>query len=205
MPFVDVNGAHIHYEEQGSGRPLVLAHGGWTGLEAWGDNVGPISKHCRVVVYDRRDCGQSTCPPDSNSADAWVEDMRQLMLALDIGRGFVGGLSYGAVTALELCLRHPDMVQGLILASGTSRGIEGSRPGMVSFPSREHELYRVEAPTLILQGVLDPMFTPAIGQELHAGILDSTFVLVQNAGHSLQLDQPAVFNRAVIDFLHRIG
>ena len=204
MPFVEVNGARIRYEESGSGRPLFLAHGGWTGLEAWDFNFHVLAEKCRVVVYDRRDCGRSTCPPDSSSAEAWVDDLRQLMLSLGVERGFVGGLSYGALTTLELCLAHPEMVQGAILASGTARGIQGDRPGMVPFPNRVADLGQIKTPALVLTGALDGMFTPAIGEELHKGLVNSTFVLVPSAGHSIQIDQPEVFNRALLDFLARV-
>jgi pimeloyl-ACP methyl ester carboxylesterase len=206
MPFVEVNGARIRYEEQGRGRPLVLAHGGWTGLEAWGYNAPTLAEKYRVIAYDRRDCGQSTCPPDSNTAETWVADLRGLMLALGIEKGFVCGLSYGAATTLELCLAHPEMVEGAVLASGSGRGIQASgRPGMVPFPNRVADLDKVKTPVLLLQGELDTLFPPFIGEELHKGIAGSTYVLVPDAGHSLQVDQPEVFNRAVLEFLGRLS
>jgi pimeloyl-ACP methyl ester carboxylesterase len=205
MPFVEVNGARIRYEEKGSGKPLVLAHGGWTGLEAWGANIGELSKYYRVVVYDRRDCGQSTAPPGSSSAEAWTEDLRQLMLSLGIEKGYVGGLSYGALTTIELCLAHPEMVEAAVLASGTARGLSNSgRPSMVPFPDRRADLPRISAPTLILQGDLDSMWPAAVGEELHAAIPGSEFILMPLAGHSLQLDQPDMFNEKVVAFLRRV-
>lgn len=206
MPFLEVNGARIRYEEKGEGPPLVLAHGGWTGLEAWGANVNDLSEHFRVVVYDRRDCGQSKAPPDSSSAETWVEDLRQLMLALGIERGFVGGLSYGALTTLELCLAHPEMVAAAVLASGTARGIPNmGRPGMVPFPDRRSDLHRIKTPTLVLQGALDTMWPAEVGEELHQGIESSEFLLMPLGGHSLQLDEPERFNQKVIEFLKRVG
>lgn len=206
MPFVELNGARIRYEEKGAGKPLVLAHGGWTGLEAWGANVDELSEHFRVIAYDRRDCGQSKAPPDSSSAETWTEDMRQLMLALGVERGFVCGLSYGALTTIELCLKHPEMVEAAILASGTARGIAASgRPGLVPFPDRRADLARIKTPTLILQGALDTMWPGEVGEELHKGIEGSEFALLPLSGHSLQIDEPDRFNAKVIEFLGRVG
>jgi pimeloyl-ACP methyl ester carboxylesterase len=205
MPFVEVNDARIRYEEKGDGKPLVLAHGGWTGLEAWGANIDELSRYYRVIAYDRRDCGQSKAPVESSSAETWVEDLRQLMLALGVERGYVGGLSYGALITIELCLACPEMVEAAILASGSARGIRPSgRPGIVPFPDRRADLGKIKAPTLVLQGDLDTMFPAAHGEELHAGIPASEFVLVPLAGHSLQLDQSDMFNDKVIDFLKRV-
>ena len=44
MPQAEVNGAHIYYEVQGEGIPLVLSHGGWTDTSHWLPNVGPLAR-----------------------------------------------------------------------------------------------------------------------------------------------------------------
>jgi pimeloyl-ACP methyl ester carboxylesterase len=52
MPYLDLPQGSIWYEEQGSGEPLVLLHGGAVDSRFFEHNVGPLSEHFRVIATD---------------------------------------------------------------------------------------------------------------------------------------------------------
>jgi pimeloyl-ACP methyl ester carboxylesterase len=62
-------------------------------------------------------------------------------------------------------------------------------------------LPRIQAPTLILWGEGDGWVPLAHGEELHTGIADSRLVVMLDAYHNPMVDQPAEFNRRVLEFL----
>jgi len=204
MPHAEVNGARLYYEEHGEGVPLVLSHGGWTDTSHWLPNVGPLSRRWRVVLWDRRGCGRSSDPGEGHSWQLWRDDLRALLDHLGIDSAYVGGCSYGALLSLELALECPRMVRALVLESGSPDGIEGAGPDVVPFPARALELHRITAPALIVQGEYDPFWPPPVAQRLQSGIAGSELLIVEGAGHVPHLDDPALFNRTVEDFLLRV-
>ena len=204
MPYAEVNGARLYYETYGQGKALVLSHGGWTDTTHWQPNLLALSRHWRVVVYDRRGCSRSTAPGDSHSYQVWRDDLFGLMQHLELGSAYVGGCSYGAMLSLELALAYPQMAAALILESGTCEGLSGSGPGLVPFPRRTDDLSKIRVPTLIIQGELDPYFPPSVAETMQRGIAGSELVIVPGTGHVPHLEEPALFNRVVEGFLLRL-
>ena len=67
------------------------------------------------------------------------------------------------------------------------------------------ELETVRVPTLLVFGEHDTLTPPAVGRAMHARINDSEFVEVPCSGHLINIEEPAIFNEAVLDFLARRG
>ena len=66
MPFVKSRGAEIYYEVHGEGPVLVFAHGmGGNHLSWWQQVPEFVGRGYRVVTFDHRGFGRSTCPPES--------------------------------------------------------------------------------------------------------------------------------------------
>ena len=204
MPHAELNGARIYYEVQGEGIPLVLSHGGWTDTSHWLPNVGPLAKRWQVVVWDRRGCGRSSGSGDGHTWQRWRDDLCGLLDHLGIESAYIGGCSYGAMLSLELTLERPHLVRALILESGSPDGITGTGPDLVPFPARAGELHRIKAPALIVQGELDPFWPPPVAERMRKGIEGSELLVVAGAGHVPHLDDPALFNRTVEEFLLRV-
>ena len=60
--FADADGTKLHYYDVGQGEPLILLHGGGagaSGLSNWRRNIGPLSKHFRVLTVDQPGYGLS--------------------------------------------------------------------------------------------------------------------------------------------------
>ncbi len=204
MSHAEVNGARIYYELHGEGVPLVLSHGGWTDTSHWLPIVGPLSQRWQVLLWDRRGCGRSSDPGDGHTWQTWRDDLRGLLAHLGIEGAYVGGCSYGALLSLELALEWPQLVRALILESASPDGITGTGPDLVPFPARAGELNRIEAPTLIVQGEFDPFWPPPVAERMQKGIDGSELLVVAGAAHVPHLDDPALFNRVVEQFLSQI-
>ena len=205
MPFADVNGVRLHYEEHGSGFPLVLTHGGYSDLSAWEDAVPLFSLRYRVVVYDRRNCGQSSMVPDADTYDLWVEDLRQLLGHLGIQRAYVGGSSLGALLTLEFALAHPEMVEAAMMFAGSTAGYQPNERFNVSFPNRQGQVSHLTLPVLIANGADDvsPSFVPPNAQRAAKDLPNAELAIIYGVGHSVSRDTPEVFKSLVMGFLSK--
>ena len=57
--YADLQHGRVWYEEQGSGPPLVLIHGGAVDLRFFDKNIGPLGEHLRVIAVDLWGHGRS--------------------------------------------------------------------------------------------------------------------------------------------------
>jgi len=119
--FIDVNGVRLHYIDRGEGPPLVLLHGNGSMIEDFTSSglVDLAAQKYRVIVLDRPGYGHSTRP----RAKVWAaEDQANLIHAalerIGVSRAVILGHSWGTLVAVALALRHPEVVSGLVLASG---------------------------------------------------------------------------------------
>jgi pimeloyl-ACP methyl ester carboxylesterase len=118
MPDLLINGCTIHYRDIGAGVPVVVTPGG-----RWGGYVqrviaAELAKTCRVITWDRRNTdGQADImiAGEQSEAEIWADDLAALISALKLGPCYVGEYAGCRVTPL-LCLKHPEMVKGLMLA-----------------------------------------------------------------------------------------
>jgi pimeloyl-ACP methyl ester carboxylesterase len=119
--FLEVNGVRLHYVERGSGEPLVLLHGNGSMIQDFESSglVELAAKNHRVIVFDRPGFGHSDRPRNVVwTPDAQAELIKRALERLGISHAFVLGHSWGASVAVALALKFPQLVSGLILASG---------------------------------------------------------------------------------------
>jgi pimeloyl-ACP methyl ester carboxylesterase len=118
MPELVLNGCTISYQEFGAGVPVVLTSGGrWAGY-VQRVLASELAKDFRVISWDRRNTdGRSdiVIAGDISEADIWAEDLAALISALGIAPCYVGEYA-GCRTTPLLCLKHPELVKGLMLA-----------------------------------------------------------------------------------------
>ncbi len=116
MPKVKVNGIMLYYESVGEGYPLIFTHG-FSATHAMWKAQEPLSRQYRLITYDARGHGDSDSPSSSDeySADISVEDLFQLMNALEIEKAVIGGLSMGGYISLRFYLKYPELVSALII------------------------------------------------------------------------------------------
>jgi pimeloyl-ACP methyl ester carboxylesterase len=118
MPVATIRGIDINYEILGDRGPFVaLQPGGRRGLVGVKSLALKIAEAgCRVIVYDRRNCGGSGIAIEGESEnEVWAEDLHELLAGLDALPAFIGGSSSGCRLAMVLALRRPADVRGLLL------------------------------------------------------------------------------------------
>src|SRR6266704_3850372 len=86
----------IHYEDHGSGQPVVLIHGYPLNGASWEKQV-PVLLHAgyRVITYDRRGFGKSSQPSTGYNYDTFAEDLYKLVTQLDLRDFALVGFSMG--------------------------------------------------------------------------------------------------------------
>jgi pimeloyl-ACP methyl ester carboxylesterase len=115
MPFVEVNGARLHVEQDGAGDDLLLLCGLGDDLTAWDAQRATFSATHRVTLIDNRGVGQSTLPDGEFDVRDLAADAAGVCDELGVGPAHVMGFSMGGAIAQELALTRPDLVRSLVL------------------------------------------------------------------------------------------
>ena len=115
--FIDIDGAHIHYLDEGTGPTLLLIHGLAGQMHNFTHSLhGKLQQDFRVVTLDRPGSGYSTRPSEAMAPiSAQARTISRFCQALGLKRPLVVGHSLGGAIALALALSHPEQVAGLAL------------------------------------------------------------------------------------------
>lgn len=125
---VDLNGITMHYEELGTGEPLLLLHGfGMCGRGDWDKIADELAKNYRVILPDLRGHGWSTNPSGTFTMRQSAQDIRALLDALGLRRVKAMGISAGGMTLLHLTTQHPDRISAMALIGATTYFPEQTR------------------------------------------------------------------------------
>jgi pimeloyl-ACP methyl ester carboxylesterase len=116
--YANVNGIKMYYEIHGAGYPLVLLHGGGSTIKTSFSKILPtLAKTHQVIAIELQAHGHTG---DRAAFETFVQDaddVAELLKQLDISKADVFGFSNGGHTALELAIRHPKLVNKMIIAS----------------------------------------------------------------------------------------
>jgi pimeloyl-ACP methyl ester carboxylesterase len=114
-----VNGVDLYYEEHGGGSPILCIHGTGSSSALWSQAAATLGKCGRAIVYDRRGFGRSErSEPLEMDVELHADDAAALLDALAAAPAVVIGRSQGGEIALDLALRYPETVRGLVLLEG---------------------------------------------------------------------------------------
>ncbi|MFL5807510.1 MAG: alpha/beta fold hydrolase [Roseiflexaceae bacterium] len=117
-----VNGLKLYYEIHGSGRPLVLLHGGLSTIETSFSKVLPtFAKTRQVIAIEQQEHGHTADIDRPLTDEHMAEDTAALLRQLSIETADFFGYSLGSEIALEIAMRHPELVRKLVLASPAYR------------------------------------------------------------------------------------
>jgi pimeloyl-ACP methyl ester carboxylesterase len=126
--FAEVNGLHMYYEIHGSGMPLVLVHGGGSTIRtSFGRVLHSFAQNHKVIAVELQAHGHTADIDRPLSFKQDADDIAELLHQLKITKADIFGFSNGASTTLELAIRHPDLVNKMIVAS-TFYKKEGAYP-----------------------------------------------------------------------------
>jgi pimeloyl-ACP methyl ester carboxylesterase len=116
--YSEVNGIKMYYEIYGQGQPLVLIHGGGSTIETTFGRVIPmLSKKYKVIAMELQAHGRTgdRAAPESFEQDA--DDVVTLLKNLNVSKADFFGFSNGGTTAVQIAIRHPEIVGKIILGS----------------------------------------------------------------------------------------
>ncbi|HLU49168.1 MAG TPA: alpha/beta fold hydrolase [Planctomycetota bacterium] len=103
--------------------PVVVLHGLLGSSRNWQSAARDLAQARRVIVPDLRNHGESPWS-DRMDFDALVDDVRELLDDLSIGRAAILGHSMGGKAAMRFACRHPDRVSALITVDIAPRAYE---------------------------------------------------------------------------------
>jgi pimeloyl-ACP methyl ester carboxylesterase len=126
-----VNGIELAYQVHGSGRPLVLLHGGFGSVEMFGPNVAALAAGRSVIGVDLQSHGRTPAVDRPMRFETMADDVAALIGHLGHEQADVMGFSFGGGVALRTAIQHPDSVRRLVVVSAPFRR-DGWHPEMVA-------------------------------------------------------------------------
>lgn len=115
--YAPVNGLKLYYEIHGNGEPLVLLHGGLGATSMFGDNLPALANVRKVIAVDLQGHGRTADIDRELSVELMADDIAALLKHLKIEKADIMGYSMGGGVALQTAIRHPEVVNKLIVAS----------------------------------------------------------------------------------------
>jgi len=115
-----IGSLNMYYEKHGEhkGTPLVLLHGGGSGINTTFGRVLPeLAKTHWVIGIEQQGHGHTADIDRPFSLEQMADDTAELLTQLNISSANIFGFSNGGQVALQLAIRHPEKVQKLVLAS----------------------------------------------------------------------------------------
>ncbi len=134
--FADVDGQHIYYRVQGAGKPLVLLHGG-IDPDSFGSNLAELARGRQVIAPHLQAHGRTPDTDRPLRSETMGDDIAALIGHLNLGKADVMGYSLGASVALQTAIRHPDVVDRLVLVSAAMRQNGFYPDGVAAFEQME--------------------------------------------------------------------
>lgn len=124
MPYASVNGISLHYEEFGSGEPVLLIMGSGASGGVWRLHQVPalLAAGYRAITVDNRGIAPSTVGTEGFTIEDMVADTAGLIEHLGIAPCRVVGFSLGGMVVQELMLARPDLVSRAVLIASRGRG-----------------------------------------------------------------------------------
>ena len=119
------DGVRLHYEETGSGTPVIFVHEYAGDARSWEPQLRHFGQRYRAIAYDARGYPPSDVPPDAGSYSQAraADDVGAVLNHLGIAAAHVVGLSMGGFAALHFGFRHAARARSLVVA-GCGYGAE---------------------------------------------------------------------------------
>jgi pimeloyl-ACP methyl ester carboxylesterase len=115
--YADVNGLHLYYETHGSGRPLVLLHGGLGSGEMFGPVLAALATNHQLIVPDLQGHGRTADIDRPIDVRLMAGDIIELTKQLGLDRPDLVGYSLGGGTAMHAAAQAPELFRRMVLAS----------------------------------------------------------------------------------------
>lgn len=120
--YSEVNGINMYYEIYGEGKPLVLLHGGGSTIQTTFGRVIPmLAKHRKIIAVELQAHGRTSDRGKDATFEQDADDVTALLKNLNIDKADFFGFSNGGTTTIQIAIRHPQIVDKIILGSALSK------------------------------------------------------------------------------------
>jgi len=165
MPTVTIKGQAMHYEDHGSGFPLLFGHSYLWNAAMWQPQVAALAGNYRCIVPELWGHGRSAAAPAiPYLVEELAEDMWLFTQALGLDHFALVGLSVGGMWGAHLALDHPDTVAALVLMD-TYLGLEPPATQARYFGMLDIVEQNGGIPTPMLEAIIPLFFSPATMQQ----------------------------------------
>lgn len=109
----------VHYRDDGphDGPVVVFANSLGTDLRLWDPILPYLPRGLRLIRYDMRGHGLTTCPPAPFTMGTLISDAEKLMDHLDVREAVFVGLSIGGMIAQGLAVKRMDLIRAMVLSN----------------------------------------------------------------------------------------
>ncbi|WP_325262536.1 alpha/beta hydrolase [Flavobacterium sp.] len=153
--YSEVNGIKMYYEIYGQGKPLVLIHGGGSTIQTNFEKAIPLlAKNRKIIAVELQAHGRTSDRNQDSSFEQDADDVATLLKNLKIDKADFFGFSNGGTTTLQIAIRHPEIVNKIILGSALTKrnGVPDwfwdfmSQASLENMPEQLKEGYKKVAP-----------------------------------------------------------
>lgn len=128
--YAPVNGLEMYYEVRGEGEPVVVLHGAYMTVDAMAGIVSELAKTRRVIAVELQGHGRTADADRPITYEQMADDVAALIEHLGLEKTDVFGFSMGSGVAVQLAVRHPEVVRRMVVAS-VSYSHDGMHPEMI--------------------------------------------------------------------------
>jgi pimeloyl-ACP methyl ester carboxylesterase len=129
--YAPVNGLNMYYEIHGSGPPLVVLHGSFMTIDLMGELIPALTRSRQVIAVEMQGHGHTADADRALTFEQLADDVAALIRHLGVAQADVYGYSLGGIVALQVAIRHPDIVRKLVIASA-SHTTDGMYPEVLT-------------------------------------------------------------------------
>jgi pimeloyl-ACP methyl ester carboxylesterase len=175
MPNFQVPGATLFYETYGSGPVLLFIPGASGTGNVFKRVATKLAADFTAVIYDRRGYSKSYLTGEqdyANRLDQDADDAAALLKHLSKDApAFVFGTSSGAVVSRTVLLRHPDLIEKMMIHEPPLCQAlpDGIREPYMAKTKEAYEVYRSQGPIAAMEGFIDVNFTPQEAKLMRLG------------------------------------
>ncbi|WP_150466884.1 alpha/beta fold hydrolase [Francisella sp. SYW-9] len=121
MSKVKINDINVYHEDKGSGQVIVLIAGFGANHNAWGEFANKLVQGYRVITFDNRGAGQTSCPDEPYSIAQMAQDVKSLCDYLKIEKAIIIGSSMGGFIAQQFAYDFPEICEKVVILNSATK------------------------------------------------------------------------------------
>jgi pimeloyl-ACP methyl ester carboxylesterase len=141
MPYESIGDLAMYHEIHSEGPPLVLLHGAYMTIEQMEPLLSGLAATRQVIAVEQQGHGRTADVDRPITYEQMADDTAELVRRLGHDEADVLGYSMGGGVALQLAIRHPEIVRRLVVASATFRSDGMPAEALAMFPSISPEMF----------------------------------------------------------------